>query len=29
LAHNRVVPINELRRSDVYCTDLLMQLQAR
>ncbi len=26
LAHNRDVPLNELRRADVYCTDLLMQL---
>ncbi|MCL4868803.1 MAG: hypothetical protein KJ063_07540 [Anaerolineae bacterium] len=29
LAHNRDVPLNELRRADVYCTDLLMQLQTK
>lgn len=29
LAHNRAVPLNELRRADVYCTDLLMQLQVK
>jgi hypothetical protein len=27
LAHNRHVPINELRRADVYCTDLLLELE--
>ena len=29
LAHNRDVPLNELRRVEVYCTDLLIQLKAR
>lgn len=28
LAHNRDVPLNELRRADVYCTDLLFQLKS-
>ena len=28
LAHNRDVPLNELRRAEVYCTDLLIQLEA-
>jgi hypothetical protein len=28
LAHNRDVPVNELRRAEVYCTDLLLQLEA-
>lgn len=28
LAHNRDIPINELRRAEVYCTDLLLQLEA-
>lgn len=28
LAHNRDVPLNELRRADVYCTDLLLQLKS-
>ena len=27
LAHNRVVPENELKRAEVYCTDVLMLLQ--
>lgn len=27
LAHNRDVPLNELRRADVYCADLLMLLR--
>ena len=27
LAHNRTVPINELKRADVYCTDLLIELE--
>lgn len=26
LAHNRAVPQNELKRAEVYCTDILMQL---
>jgi hypothetical protein len=29
LAHNRDVPLNELRRADVYCTDLLMLLRGK
>jgi len=29
LAHNRDVPLNELRRADVYCNDLLMHLQTK
>jgi hypothetical protein len=27
LAHNRAVPVNELRRASVYCTDLLMKVR--
>jgi len=27
LAHNRAVPENELKRTEAYCTDVLMLLQ--